>query len=283
MKWHIPAKTFFLGEYCALHGKGALLVTTRPLFSMTLSLNSKPTSIHPDSPAGKYWKKQQHPWFLHWEDPYLGKGGMGASSAQFIGAYLAHCYLENAPANREDMLTQFYSCAWQEVGLKPSGYDILAQSQEGFVYINREQQLNKSYHWQFSDISFLLVHTGVKLATHQHLESLPSVDTGNLAGLVDVGILAFEKLDSSALIHAVNAYQKELQQLGFSSEHTQQLIRNFRTIPGVITAKGCGALGADVILLITETKATENIVCLINEQGFQILASTNSINTQGFF
>ena len=49
--WTIPAKTFLMGEYAALAGESALLLTTTPHFELSLTDNPGLHGIHPDSPA----------------------------------------------------------------------------------------------------------------------------------------------------------------------------------------------------------------------------------------
>ncbi|WP_206753639.1 hypothetical protein, partial [Escherichia coli] len=62
MKWQIPAKTFLLGEYADIAGEPANLLTTSPCFALTLTENAKLEGIHPKSPAGLWWQKNQcHP------------------------------------------------------------------------------------------------------------------------------------------------------------------------------------------------------------------------------
>lgn len=88
MIWRIPAKTFLLGEYAALAQGSAMLLTTNPCFEFGLCDQNK-GFIHPDSPAGQWLKLQalgDSP--THWFDPYEARGGLGGSSAEFIGAYL---------------------------------------------------------------------------------------------------------------------------------------------------------------------------------------------------
>ena len=37
MKWRIPAKTFLLGEYAAVAGESAIVLTTSPCFELSLA------------------------------------------------------------------------------------------------------------------------------------------------------------------------------------------------------------------------------------------------------
>ncbi|MGL5741831.1 MAG: hypothetical protein ACRCXC_04425 [Legionella sp.] len=257
MKLSIPAKTFLLGEYAAIAGASAIVLTTSPCFELTLSPPAGLTGIHPDSPAGRWWQQQLHAHKegLTWHDPYAGRGGLGASSAQFLGSYLARCFLEHKTPYLNHMLDAYYQSSWMGKGLKPSGYDVIAQAQQGCVYINKQKELIKSYAWPFEDVSFFLIHTGVKLATHHHLQDTSMPDRLDfLSSLVDEAEHAFEKVDSKKLIAVINAYNQELTHLNLVAEHSLALINQFKEYPKLLAIKGCGALGADVLLLITSSK-----------------------------
>jgi mevalonate kinase len=298
MKWHIPAKTFLLGEYAAVREGSALLVTTSPHFEISLGEDEARTdstnprtvtsetellskAIHPQSPAGLWWHYQQTTKTLHWHDPYHGRGGLGASSAQFIGSYLASCFFKKIPPSIEDMLEAYYQCAWNGQGLRPSGYDLIAQTLYGCVYINKQKQHIKTYHWPFNDISFLLVHTGVKLATHHHLQkaAIPQ-DTNHLSVLVDKAMDAFKHSTSHLLIECINNYHLELAKINLVAEHTLDLITQLKNYPEVLAAKGCGALGADILLIITTPQHRDSLSNKLSRQNKIIVASDRDLSKE---
>ena len=252
MKWSIPAKTFLLGEYAALEGASSLLVSTKPFFELALSSKHNST-IHPESPAGLWWA-QQHisDHHLSFSDPYQGCGGLGASSAQFIGAYLASVFLEEKKPTLDSMLAAYYQCAWNGHGIRPSGYDVIAQTQYGCVFINKQKEQIQPYSWNFSDLSFVLIHTGTKLATHHHLQEVKlNLPVDELSTIVDKAQTALKQNNSSLFIESINDYHKALEQLKLVAEHSLELIKKLRNYPEVLAIKGCGALGADILLLIT--------------------------------
>lgn len=255
MKWTIPAKTFLLGEYAALEGASALLVSTVPCFELTLNHHQQPTetTIHPDSPAGLWWNKQQFSdYTLYFVDPYEGCGGLGASSAQFIGAYLASSYVKKNPPKLIAMLEAYYECAWNGQGSRPSGYDVIAQTQYGCVFINKQKEQLHSYAWNFNDLSFILIHTGIKLATHHHLqEANLNLPTDELSAIVDKAKEALEQSNSNLFVESINDYHHQLNNLNLVASHSLELIKKLRTYPEVLAIKGCGALGADIILIIS--------------------------------
>lgn len=288
MKWSIPAKTFLLGEYASVREESALIATTSPYFDIVLqedkTLAEPPHSsveaitqfasprqtIHPDSPAGLWWIYQKSSQTLDWHDPYHSCGGLGASSAQFIGSYLASCSLINSSPTLKDMLEAYYQCAWNGQGLRPSGYDVIAQTLYGCVYINKKERKIKTYSWPFSDLSFLLVHTGKKLATHHHLQEagLPK-DVRHLSAIVDTAMESFEYNKGHLFIECINEYHCQLAELNLVAEHSLELINQLSHYPEVLAIKGCGALGADIVLIITSRMNRDilsNKVQLLNKK-----------------
>lgn len=284
MKWHIPAKTFLLGEYAAIAEGSALILTTTPSFSLSIneSAANAQSTIHPESPAGK--------WLLHqnivtkkmdWHDPYKGQGGLGASSAQFIGVFLADCYLHDKVPTLSALLSAYYTCAWNQKGLKPSGYDVIAQSQNGCVFINKSKQIIQSYAWPFNSLSFILIHSGKKLATHNHLldTSLPN-DLSSLSALSDNARIAFEESDAEKLVNSINRYHQKLAELSLVAQHSYELIQQLSNLKEVLAIKGCGAMGSDLILIVCEKQNKQHVIQQLSARGHHALATEDNLNTK---
>ncbi|KTD10855.1 hypothetical protein Lgra_1821 [Legionella gratiana] len=279
MKWLIPAKTFLLGEYAALAEASAILLTTYPCFELSITpKNNNLSEIHPKSPAGIWWQQQQLDQSLLWNDPYEGQGGLGASSAQFLASYLASCFLKAKKSNLDNMLDAYYKVSWTGTGLKPSGYDVIAQAQQGCVYVNKQKKIIQSYGWPFRDLSFLLIHTGVKLATHHHLQTTTLPDQIDyLSALVDEARLAFDQASATKLITTINDYHKKLVELNLVAKHSLNLMNRLKEYKEILAIKGCGALGSDVILLITASHKVETLANRLKMHNCTILASEKNI------
>lgn len=280
--WQIPAKTFLLGEYVALVKGPALILTTSPCFELSLVRSIDPqTDMHSESPAGLWWAlnaKPEHK--LAWKDPWQGKGGLGASSAQFIGAYLASRTCIDEPVDKEDLYNQFCRLTYQTEGIQPSGYDLLAQMHKQCVYINQNHQALEMYLWPFTDLSFLLIHSGQKLATHEHLKSLRLPDNlSELSTIVESGRQAFQKKDSQALIDAVNNYQTQLEQNLLVCQNSLSKIHSFKKQPHILAAKGCGAMGADILLLLVPSTKKQELVQSFLLNGIAVLATEDNLYT----
>ncbi len=280
MKWQIPAKTFLLGEYSAVAESSAIIITTTPYFELSLSRQkNSATDIHPQSPAGLLWNEEKSPEYsLSWADPYNGRGGLGASSAQFLACYWAICHLNVKKPDLNTMLDKYYQSSWTGKGLRPSGYDVIAQSRQGCVYINKKNNVVQSFNWPFEDISFLIFHTGIKLATHHHLmeTSLPA-QIDDLSSLVDNAKNAFEQINSAKLINAINDYHQILFKLNLVAPHSLSIINSIKEDPEVLAIKGCGALGADIILVVTKQQDLQSIKEKLETNNYLILATNENI------
>lgn len=281
MKWLIPAKTFLVGEYAAVLGGPALVLTTTPCFEVTLVDGNHHEGIHPDSPAGQWWASHRIPdKGLMWRDPYEGKGGLGASSAQFLGTYLASCHLLHIKPSHKVLLDAYYQSSWRGEGLRPSAYDLLAQSQHRCVYVNRKLGIMQSYDWVFDDIAFLLVHSGQKLMTHYHLQRISLPDSMHeLSVVAESARTAFEQGCSDQLIAAVDAYQQHLTARGLVAQHSLEHLQALKLKKNILTAKGCGAMGADVLLLIVAKDSLANVSQDLVVDGWNVLASSHDIYT----
>ncbi|WP_133130976.1 hypothetical protein [Legionella yabuuchiae] len=282
MIWSIPAKTFLLGEYAVLADSAALILTTSPCFEVRVL--DKPTllGIHPESPAGKYWQDFTSTQGICFYDPYHSLGGMGASSAQFIGAYLST--LDSKEFNSSALLKAYFNYAWNGVGLRPSGYDVLAQISWGCSYLNKTNKAVYSYPWVFEDLSFILLHTGHKLPTHNHLQEVGLPDNlDRLKKLVVMGKEAFDSKNSQLLIEAVNAYAQTLSEFNLVAPHTLELVRDLMTQPEVLAAKGCGAMGADVVVILISKAAQQDFCKKLQLKGLRILATAEDLYSKTGF
>ncbi|KTD83079.1 hypothetical protein [Legionella waltersii] len=281
MKWQIPAKTFLVGEYSAIAEESAIILTTKPFFELSINRDEPHYDIHPHSPAGKFWQqkllKMEN---LEWHDPYHGLGGLGASSAQFLACYLAACAHNTLQPNLNDLLADYYQASWSGEGLRPSGYDVIAQSQRACVFINKKRKSITSFPWIFSNLSFLIVHTGIKLATHEHLKmtALPS-SIQQLSFIVDQTKHAFEQVDDLLLIQSVNHYHNELQDLRLVHPNSLSLIEELKKNPHVLAIKGCGALGTDTLLIFTKIVNKVELIELIQSMGLTLLATESQMTS----
>lgn len=280
--WYIPGKTFLIGEYAALSHEPAILLTTKPCFEISLVSSPGLHGISPLSPAGRFWNSYHDKNAgLLFRDPYEGRGGMGASSAQFLGAYYAHLTLSQKKPDRDELLSLFLEYSKSDKSILPSGYDVLAQSTAECVYIERNTNQIETFSWPFSNLAFLLIHTGEKLATHEHLKSMiPTSWMKSLGKETRDAKRAFETCDEERLVHVINKWYQLFREKGWVLPHTISLIEKFQSALKPLAMKGCGAMGADVVLMLLRPEDVHETTNWLKRNRFFVIADTDCLFKQ---
>jgi mevalonate kinase len=282
-----PTKTFLLGEYLALLGGPAIVLTTTPYFHFQLmdldpvhnvvekgeQLQKSPL-FHPLSPAGKFLA--QHPLLQPYQftDPYSGIGGLGASSAEFLAACYGYYASTKHPLPGPIEICDIYQTY---IDTPASGYDVLAQTQPpGCVFIHKEKAILEHCDWPFEDIGYILVHTQRKLKTHEHLRDFRTPDNiETLLPIVQNAYHACKTGDAPQFIRAIQGYHEGLDALGLIAEHTHMLIKDILSYPHVQAAKGCGAMGADTICILASAQHISTLAQQLHDRGMRILNISN--------
>jgi mevalonate kinase len=239
-----------------LSGGSALMLTSPPHFVMEFKDGSTPCPFHPSCTAGKLYATKAD-FFdrtqICFHDPHHGCGGFGASGAEFLGLALA-LKPQATPWELHELYRQYAS--------NSSGADILVQAfardeAPSFVHVSmKEKKLEKWTLPETGEYRISVFHTGVKLNTHEHLQKNPRVPDA-LQAIVQNGMEAWRKKDLSAFIESIHAYGKELDSAGFLAPHSAELVAALYKEQNAAAAKGCGAMGADVLLAITKTSIPE--------------------------
>jgi hypothetical protein len=253
-----PSKTFVLGEYAILSGQvDAILLGHPPLFRAHLenSENSENNtlpahSFHPESPAGKWLAEFPIEAKISLSDPHAGRGGFGGSGAEFLAAWATNRELPKTEIEK----LRFAWQAWKDSRRFPgSGADILTQA----YGVNREEHFLLKICISAQSLEPLplsmngelaLFHTGQKLATHDH--AIPkSLPLEALEKSSRVAILAIKAGDFATFAESIQAYGEKLAAEGLLAAHSAKALARLQGKKGVLAAKGCGAMGSDVILV----------------------------------
>lgn len=292
-----PSKTFLLGEYLILEGGQALVLGTKPRF--TLQANAKGDGrfdgINPASPGGRYL--QENPLFSKWDisftDPHDMLGGFGASSAQFLLLFCLNEMIERgeflATEPHESPLFSlrpgFLDKMWHEYrdysegGAKPpSGADVLSQLVGGVSQVQLGEIQVRAREWNFKDYDFILARTGNKLATHTHLRSLKEFDPKPLQAALDIGLSAFESGSGEQLATAIQAYHRALTEFGFVAHETAELVDTLASTEAVEAVKGCGAMGADVLFILFKKENEAIVRDRMNLIGLSAVATSKDLS-----
>lgn len=285
----VPGKTFLAGEYLALSGGPTLVFASHPRFQLSVQNGSGKTSgLHPDSPAGKYIQKYAHyfsKFDLEFQEAYSGRGGFGASTAQFLSVYALNTWRDSAwlePQQLFDfknLLDAYFEVAWNGEGQRPSGADLIGQLRGALTLFEKSLGRVAQLSWPFADLDFVLVHTGNKVATHEHLKELKSFDASLLALAFDEIRWGLEQADSRKFLQGIQSYAESLQKLDFVCAPTLSLLQDLIRIPGVQAAKGCGALGADVVLVVFASGQDQQLKKYLQEKGLSLVIERSQMST----
>lgn len=257
IKYAIPSKTFIIGEYLALQGYCAILLTHEPYFEWTYcrSHRLRYHGIMPQSPAGKLLN-QYHghlPYHINFYDPYDGRGGFGASSAQFVGAVMMLQALNLMPKcnNPWDLMPLYWQMATCGA-VKPSGYDVIAQMQKkcGLWSCSGMHQAIHPVQWPWDNLGLTLLATGHKQSTHEHLSRVVLSDHDDV--LFKSSIYGYHALLSGhafGFARALSTWQNQLDLRGWLSLKTKPIIQALHHHQAIYAVKGCGAMGSDVLAI----------------------------------
>lgn len=263
-----PSKTFLLGEYAVLNQSGALLLSTKPRFAFSATTRGKAYSkiFHPKSPAGKFIKHNEDLLSgldLQFNDPYEGGGGFGASSAQFALSYVLCEALRSTEGLQsiklQDLWTSYRALFLTSSGRAPSGADVISQVIGGVTYFKESPWKCQSLQWPFENLDFFIIRTGFKVETHNHLKEISDMSFESLGVIFEKAFEAFKSQNQDVFLDSVNEYQEELFSRELTLEDSKELIEALRSTDCIKAVKGCGAMGADTVLLLFDSKDTEKV------------------------
>jgi len=263
----IPGKTFLLGEYLALSGGPSLVVATNPQFVVDFQFGIGTHVFDNNSPAGRYIAANQNffkDFKIYFSDPYQ-RGGFGASTAEFLGVVCFHKFFKDMRKQKsftyvKDMAATMdfwnvYRDMHKDDKVPPSGADLIGQIVGGLSVYDASRSAIQVYDWPFDNVAVALYKTSFKIKTHDHLrtldESLVPLDmlrskmTDALEGLVTKDFKRFSE--------ASRQFTKRLNDAKLVMPEVLKRCEDIEKIPGVLMARGCGAMGADVIAVYGET------------------------------
>ena len=294
----VPAKTFLIGEYLALRGGPAVVLGTQPAFEFVWGLNNLGAAgFHPDSPAGKWLSGSGLSAGLSG-----GRIGFGSSTAEFLGAWIAtrskglsreasHRWIQAIEGDFEGRVSVTWPdrdsdspAGWLElladyrkVAPRASGADLLAQAVGGVAIWDERSAVLQRLPWRSREIKFSIFATGQKLPTHEHLQSLDLDRVESLRPWAEDAVAGLEAGDADRLVASIRGCAGELEALGLVADATKEHLRALDEIPGVRAAKGCGALGADAVIVLHDAEVDEELRRLALFRGLEFVANEQDL------
>ena len=265
MKINVPGKTFLVGEYAVLAGGAALGLATKPCFEISYG-GDNAMSFHPDSPAGRYL--QDHPTFsITMSDPYTG--GFGRSTAEYLAVLGPR--LHKSPVGFSTLLQEYKTLS------SGSGIDLAFQYFGKVCLADQAIGFYQTFDWQFSQLDFVIVSTGLKVPTHEHLKNLDKSSLQPLVPLADHITRLYAQGNEVEFLYQLRLWCEQLKSLHLTHANSLGLIAALSQAP-VKLVKPCGALGADVLLLFFSSEDKPAVLELLAKNNLQVQAGSQDLS-----
>ncbi len=286
MKFHFsaPSKTFLTGEYAVLVGGPAIVLNTPPRFELFCekenSLDEMQVSGIPEGSPAAVWLQQRRPllagWKIDFRDPHEKRGGFGASGAQFLMVHSFTTLLQHSnltpQLKAEDVFNDYQLCTRGS----GSGADVLAQMKGGAAVVNLKETRAERYDWPYPELGFGILRTGSKMPTHLHLQTLKRDSLKELVAPAEACVRAFGVASWRDFAGLVKDFEAALRGLDLQATRTTDLLKAFKSQSWCLAAKGCGAWGADPILLMFEKGNQAEVAEFAETQGLPFVANNLS-------
>lgn len=280
-KSSVPGKTFLFGEYSVLAGGPAAVLACAPGFTLAVTESQGHDSreafpFHPESPSGRLYERYKgalESYQFRFTN-HFGVGGFGASSAEFV--LLAQFI--SARLNQEILPPLYTEHFEKTLGVyfdhelpenRSSGSDVLLQWMGQSLLIERKQQRCSLLKWSWTGMGYSLFATGLKVKTHEHLNELGSKDYPSLLAISQVLVEVLRQGDQKLLFRGIADWEQESRKLGLRAPEVIPFVDEFARLPNC-AAKACGALGADVILVIHPLNLSGEVEALGVRLGLQL-------------
>ena len=259
MKILVPGKTFLVGEYAVLLGSAALGLATKPCFE--IDFGAKGFTPHPESPAGLYLKKHSLNLSCSLTDP--GPGGFGRSTAEYLAAIAGR-----GPEKFRNILVEYKSLC------NGSGIDLAFQYFGNLCLADPSIQFYQTFSWHFESLDFLIVSTGVKVSTHEHLATLDHKKLSGLPALANKITQVYAENKESEFLQLMTTWTEMLKGLGLTHQNSLELSSIITSFNEVKLVKPCGALGADVLLVFFERQNRNSVSQFLTDKKIKIQAGS---------
>lgn len=260
MKYIIPAKTFLIGEYSALVGGSVLGLATGPGFEVSYRQVKEAFFPFPlQSPAGQLWSQlnTSHTDIqIELGELFNNLGGFGRSTAEYLSVLIPLLI------NKSEDFIQIRKL-YQQLSLKSgagaSGADLAIQYFGKVMLHDGTKNTYLSAEWKFKDYDFILVSTGQKIKTHEHLAALELKYLESFPKVSDPLVQVYQTGSGDDFISAVNQWSDFLEAQVLTHKNSLDLKQLLLKNENILCVKPCGALGADVVVVFCKIENSATI------------------------
>lgn len=163
----------------------------------------------------------------------------------------------------------YRTLAYSGVGIKPSGADLLAQFMGGVSLVQSDSGQFQNLPWPFEDHTAVFFATNEKVPTHVHLEEVRDISFSGLVKLSSELRVAMREGLAGNFGLGINRYDEEMRRLGLVAPSAEKILDDFNFNEKVIAKKGCGAMGADIVMLFIKKTDLAAVKKTIFQKGYE--------------
>jgi mevalonate kinase len=279
-----PSKTFLVGEYAVLTNGSALVLNTSPRFELHVQRGDFECSGIPEGSPAWRWLQARRPLLdgfqLEFKDPHTGLGGLGASGAQFLLVHtLTTCLQSDFAAVMEGSdLMDVWNDHQVLTNSQGSGADIWAQCTGGVTRVEMSVPTAQTMTWPYPDLAWSIVRTHQKVATHEHLTALDRSQLSLLVRPAHDCVEAFDRAPEEVFLSKLKDFSNALRELNLQAPTTMSLSQVLESENWCLLAKGCGALGADTVLMFYHLTEKERVATFLKKQRLTTIATSQDLS-----
>lgn len=259
-------------------GGTAMGLATTPSFEFSINAKNEAANFHPESPAGKYLASGREN-SISFTDPYSVKdirGGFGRSTAEYLAVVTPE--LLKKKASVYDILRQ-YRDFYAGQNIRPSGIDLVFQYMGGVTLVDQQLHLFQNFDWNFSNLDFYLIYSGIKVPTHDHLATLNLSELNELPPLSALVSNLYVENNETEFLYQLNQWCELLKRHNLTHENSLEIRRLLESTGIIKLVKPCGALGADVLIVFFDRADKKQVLQLLNEKKHRVVASSGDLTS----
>ncbi|NJL25703.1 MAG: hypothetical protein HC902_11370 [Calothrix sp. SM1_5_4] len=154
-----------------------------------------------------------------------------------------------------------------------SGADLLGQACGMVAQVDMSATAASPLAWPYPELGFCIVRTQQKLPTHAHLQSLDRSSLSLLSRPAHECVEAFGRAPAEVFVGHLKNFSLALRDFKLQASHTLALINLLEKEEWCLLAKGCGALGADTVLVLFPIQDRDRVQTFARKQSLKVVAT----------
>jgi hypothetical protein len=137
----------------------------------------------------------------------------------------------------------------------------------------------QTFAWPFQEMEFFLLKTTEKLPTHEHLNSLSEFNFEPMQVPMQMLRQGLSDVNWDLFLAGLRDFRGQIQANAWLSHASAKLIHKLESNPEIIFAKGCGAMGADVLFILFQKKDILPVKKIVADLGLKVRGSSQNLSS----